>query len=122
YRPSRGDDARVREGLARLANEAAEMLEISVRMQPAEFENCGDYVGEDYGITTPAAIDAIQLVARTEGILLDPVYVGKAMSGVIADVCRGAIPGDTSLIFLHTGGTPALFAYQRELAEHVSCQ
>src|SRR5207247_7393298 len=104
------------------ANEAAEMLGLPTRLEPEEIENCGDYVGEDYGITTPAAIEAIQLVASTEGILLDPVYVGKAMSGVIADIRRGAIPATSSLIFLHTGGTPALFAYQRELAEHVSCR
>jgi D-cysteine desulfhydrase family pyridoxal phosphate-dependent enzyme len=122
YRPGRGEDARVRESVARMANEAAELLDLPTRLEPGEVENRGDYVGEDYGITTPAAIEAIQLVARTEGILIDPVYVGKAMSGVIGDVRRGDIPASGAVVFLHTGGTPALFAYQRELAEHVGGQ
>jgi D-cysteine desulfhydrase family pyridoxal phosphate-dependent enzyme len=122
YRPSRSDDARVRESLSRLANEAAEMLELPTRMEPEEFENTDAYVGEGYGFPTAAALEAIQLVARTEGILLDPVYVGKAMSGVIGDIRRGAIRADAPLVFLHTGGTPALFAYQPELVEQVGSQ
>jgi D-cysteine desulfhydrase family pyridoxal phosphate-dependent enzyme len=122
YRPSRGDDARVRESVARLANEAAEMLDLPLRMEPDEIENTGAYVGEDYGITTPAALEAVQLVARSEGVLLDPVYVGKAMSGVVADIRRGAIRADAPLLFLHTGGTPALFAYQPELVAQVGGQ
>lgn len=72
--------------------------------------NC-DYVGEGYGIPTPATIDAIKMLARLEGILLDPVYSGKAMAGLI-DLCRrGHFTRGQRIVFVHTGGAPGLFAY-----------
>ena len=58
----------------------------------------------------------LHLVARTEGILLDPVYTGKAMAALIDHVRRGQIPPASAVVFVHTGGTPALFAYADELA------
>ena len=60
----------------------------------------------------------VRLVARTEGVLLDPVYAGKAMAGLIDHIRRGEIGSDESVVFLHTGGTPALFAYAAELSEY----
>jgi len=65
---------------------------------------------------TTEAIDAIKLVAATEGIFLDPVFTGKAMAGLIDHIRRGRIGRDKTVVFLHTGGTPSLFAYSRELA------
>ena len=59
--------------------------------------------------------EAIQLVARHEGILLDPVYTGRAMAGLIDLVRRGEFGADETIVFWHTGGTPALFAYSEEL-------
>ena len=58
---------------------------------------------------------ALALMARTEGILLDPVYTAKALAALIHDVRTGRLPPDRPLIFIHTGGTPALFAYRDEL-------
>lgn len=68
------------------------------------------HYGEGYGIPTDAATEAIRLLARTEALLLDPTYTGKAMAGLLADVRSGAVgPGET-VVFLHTGGVPGLFA------------
>ena len=72
--------------------------------------NC-DYVGDGYGIATPGMVEAVRMVAELEGILLDPVYSGKAMAGLIDLVRRGHFEADSDLVFLHTGGSAALFGY-----------
>jgi D-cysteine desulfhydrase family pyridoxal phosphate-dependent enzyme len=74
------------------------------------------YLGAGYAVLTAAEREAVRLVARTEGILLDPVYTGKAMAGLLDLVRRGEIDAQERVLFWHTGGTPALFAYARELA------
>ncbi|TCP29600.1 D-cysteine desulfhydrase [Scopulibacillus darangshiensis] len=71
----------------------------------------GDYVGPGYAIPTPEMVEAVQLVARTEGILLDPVYTGKAMAGLIDLVRQGHFKRNENVLFIHTGGTPALYEY-----------
>ena len=73
-----------------------------------------DYVGEGYGLIDRAVIEALKLAARTDGIVLDPVYTGKAMKGLIALAKAGRFEGET-LVFLHTGGAQGLFGYQGEL-------
>lgn len=96
---------------SRVANEAAGLLGIDVRVTEQEVTTDQGYIGEAYGVPTPGCLDAIGLVARTEGIFLDPVYSGKAMAGLIDHIRTGRIgPADT-VVFLHTGGTPALFAH-----------
>ncbi|MBK6501943.1 D-cysteine desulfhydrase family protein [Candidatus Neomicrothrix sp.] len=72
------------------------------------------YCGDGYGIPTREATEAIELFARTEGLLLDPVYSGKAAAGLIDVVRRGLIGDDERVVFLHTGGAPGLFAYSGE--------
>jgi len=67
-------------------------------------------VGEGYGVPTPASIEATELVARREGIVLDPVYTAKAMAGLIACVRRGEFTKDQTVLFWHTGGLPGYFA------------
>lgn len=69
------------------------------------------FLGEGYGMPTAAMTEAVSLMARREGLLLDPVYSGKAMAGLLAMLERGAFIDDDDLIFLHTGGTPALSVY-----------
>ncbi|HEX5164289.1 MAG TPA: D-cysteine desulfhydrase family protein [Thermomicrobiales bacterium] len=72
---------------------------------------CDDgHVGEGYGIPTEEGLDAIKLLARTEGVLLDPVYTSKAFAGMVADIRAGRYGADDAVVFLHTGGSPALFA------------
>lgn len=75
--------------------------------------NC-DYVGAGYGIATPGMREAVKLVARTEGILLDPVYSGKGMDGLIDLVSKGFFAKDSDVVFLHTGGSAGLFGYPDE--------
>lgn len=106
--------------IARLANECAEFLKVEARIKPAEVVNLDQYVGDEYGVLTQEAVEAIRLLARTEGILLDPVYTGKAMAGLIDQIRCGVIGKETTVVFLHTGGTPALFAYSRELSSEGS--
>jgi D-cysteine desulfhydrase len=69
-----------------------------------------DYVGGEYGIPSAAMKEAVRLVARKEGIILDPVYTGKAMAGLIDLVRKGRFQKDDVVVFLHTGGIPGLFA------------
>jgi len=70
-----------------------------------------DYIGEGYGIPTEEGLEAIRLLSRVEGVFLDPVYTSKAMSGLIDLVKKGAVPESSKVLFLHTGGSAALFAY-----------
>lgn len=78
--------------------------------------NC-DYVGEGYGLPTDGMIEAVALLARTEGVLLDPVYSGKGMAGLI-DLCRkGEFGKGENVVFLHTGGSVGLFGYQSAFAD-----
>ncbi|MDX1481705.1 MAG: D-cysteine desulfhydrase [Woeseiaceae bacterium] len=76
--------------------------------------NC-NYVGEGYGIPTKAMNDAVVLLARLEGLLFDPVYSGKALAGMLDLVRSGEIGGDETVVFVHTGGSAALFAYHDRL-------
>lgn len=74
------------------------------------------YQGEAYGIPTDEMLEAVLLAAQTEGLLLDPVYSGKAMAGLIGHVRRGKFTRDQTVVFLHTGGTAALSAYAEAFA------
>lgn len=78
------------------------------------------HIGPGYGVLTEGGTEAIQLFARTEGILLDPVYTGKAAAALIAGVRSGAYSEDEDVLFLHTGGAPALFAHAPALTEAFS--
>ncbi len=71
----------------------------------------GDYVGEGYGIATDGMLEAVTMLARTEGILLDPVYAGKGFAGLIDLIRQGRFEAGENVIFLHTGGSVTLFAY-----------
>jgi L-cysteate sulfo-lyase len=71
-----------------------------------------DQLGDGYGIPTSEMLDAVRIMARTQGLLLDPVYTGKAFAGVLAAVRGGAYEPGEAILFLMTGGLPGLFAYQ----------
>lgn len=75
-----------------------------------------DHLGPAYGVPTDEAREAIELLARYEGVLLDPVYSGKAMAALIARFRAGMLPEGQAVVFVHTGGAPGLFAYQRALS------
>jgi L-cysteate sulfo-lyase len=76
--------------------------------------NC-DYVGAGYGIPTPGMVEAVTLLAREEGIFLDPVYSGKGMAGLIDLIRKGYFGPDENVVFVHTGGQAGLFAYADSL-------
>jgi D-cysteine desulfhydrase len=80
-----------------------------------------DWVGPGYSLPTEEMVEAVRLTARLEGILLDPVYTGKAMAGLIAMARSGAFTAGERVVFLHTGGSPALYAYQGVLQEAGRC-
>ncbi len=104
------------------ANEAAAMLGLPVRITPEEIDASYDYIGPGYGTPTPDGMDAILAFARREGILLDPVYTGKAAAGLVDHIKRGIVPQGATVIFVHTGGQPALFAQSRALTDHILTQ
>ena len=84
---------------------------------PRESVLCfGDYVGRGYSIPTPEMVEAVKMLARSEAILLDPVYTGKAMAGLIDLARKGFFRKGENILFVHTGGSPALYAYQQDLA------
>lgn len=74
------------------------------------------FAGPGYGIPTEKTLEAIEIAARDEALVLDPVYTGKAMAGLIGHAREGRLGRDDTVIFLHTGGAPALFAYNTEMA------
>ena len=77
--------------------------------------NC-DYVGPGYGLPTPGMIEAVTMLARSEGILLDPVYSGKAMAGLIDLIRKGQLRKGQNVVFLHTGGAVGLYGYLHAFA------
>jgi D-cysteine desulfhydrase family pyridoxal phosphate-dependent enzyme len=101
--------------IANIANAAAVRLALPVAVDPNEVMIDEGYIGERYGAVTPAGRYALRLVAETEGIILDPVYSSKAMSGLIDHIRKGRIGKRETVVFVHTGGNPAVFAYADEL-------
>jgi 1-aminocyclopropane-1-carboxylate deaminase/D-cysteine desulfhydrase-like pyridoxal-dependent ACC family enzyme len=101
--------------LAEVANATATLLDLPHRLSAADIDIRDDYIGPAYGAVTESGREALDLLARTEGVLLDPAYTSKAMAGLIDDVRSGRVERKKPLVFLHTGGTPAVFAYRDEL-------
>lgn len=91
----------------RLANEAAGLIAPSVRVTASDIELTEDYLGEGYGKPAPGVMEAIDLMARLEGIVVDPVYTAKAVAAIIDMARRGTIEGP--VLFWHTGGYHAMF-------------
>ena len=104
--------------IANVANQTADLLGLPHRLSAADIDIRQDYIGPAYGAVTAAGREALDLLAKTEGILLDPSYTSKAMAGLIDDVRQERVQRDRPLVFLHTGGTPALFAYRDALVHH----
>ncbi len=95
----------------KLAEETAALLGHAGRVSRDQVVADCDYVGEGYGLVDQGVIDALKLAARTDGIVLDPVYSAKAMKGLIALAWAGRFRGET-VVFLHTGGAQGLFGYE----------
>lgn len=105
-----------RKRVADLARSTAEFLDIHADVSEADVDLRPGYVGEGYGVLSDLDRRAITETARAEGILLDPVYTGRAMGGLIDLIERGEFAPEDTVLFWHTGGTPALFACSEQLA------
>ena len=107
----------LRETVAELAEATAGHLGLDLTFSSDEVLVDDSYLGEGYGIVSDLEPEAIQMLARAEGILLDPVYTGRAFGGMLDLIRRGEFAANDRVLFWHTGGTPALFAYAPKLAE-----
>lgn len=106
--------------VSHIGNVCAKHLGLQVTIEASDVISHDEYVGDRYGQVTFEGKEALKLVARTEGIFLDPVYTGKAMAGLIDHIRQAKILRDQTVVFLHTGGLPALFAYQDEFDDLMS--
>lgn len=96
---------------AGIANESAQALGFDLHVTEEEIINFDTFVGAGYGIPSEAGVEAVKLFARTEGVILDPIYTGKAAAGLISHVREGRFGPNDVLVFVHTGGTPANFTW-----------
>nr|WP_246348399.1 D-cysteine desulfhydrase family protein [Sphingomonas aerophila] len=103
------------ENSRQLAERTLHLLDPDAAIQEADIVVRGDQLGGGYGVPTEAMFDAVRLVARTEGLLLDPVYGGKAFAGLLAAIDSGEWREGGPLLFVMTGGLPGLFAYEPAL-------
>ena len=97
------------------ADAAANFMGWDVNITSEDMTIYDEYVGEKYGVVTESCLEAIKLVARTEGFFLDPVNFAKGMSGLIDLIGKGTFTSEDTVVFFHTGGFPAVFAYDKEI-------
>jgi len=107
------EPARVRADVISFAREASDLLDVA--FDEARVEVVAGHAGPAYGVPHQATLEAIRLAGRLEALVLDPVYSGKGLAGLIALIRERRWRQDEDVIFLHTGGAPALFAYQSAL-------
>ncbi len=108
----------IKKDIARICNDAAKMLDINLEFSHKMINHDNNYVGEKYGATTEDGIKATKLLANKEGIILDPVYTSKGFAALIDYVEKGIIKKGENVIFMFTGGSPAVFAYNDEIANN----
>jgi D-cysteine desulfhydrase family pyridoxal phosphate-dependent enzyme len=113
---SRSSDEQAKK-VAEVVSETLAFLDISETVRLDDVIIHDEYYGTQYGVPTKEGNEAIRLVARTEGILLDPVYTGKAMAGMLDLLKKGVLDETQAVLFFHTGGYPAIFAYAEYFQE-----
>ncbi len=104
--------------ISTMAQDCADLLEWPQQWAAEDIWIEDGFVGTAYGVPSPGGIEAIYRVAQAEGVLLDPVYTGKAMHGLISLVEQGKIQAGARVIFVHCGGSPALYPFAKTLLEH----
>ena len=114
-RPAEAQTPRIAGHCARLA----EMLGVSNPVAPGDIELRDQVLAPGYGRLNAEVAEAIHLAATLEGLLVEPVYTGRALAGLIEACAAGAIGAGSKVVFLHTGGLPALFGYETELRAQV---
>ena len=115
--PIRWSGASMEARTADAANRAAAVLGVGSRVDESDVKSLDQYIGPGYAVPSGPGLAAMRLVARTEGLLLDPVYTGKAMAALIDHVEQGRLTRDDTVVFVHTGGLPATFAYGDAIVE-----
>lgn len=100
-----------------LVKETARHVGVNAEIPAAAVRCFDEYVGPGYSLPTSAMAEAVRMLARLEGVLIDPVYTGKAMAGLIDLVRKGEFKSDERILFVHTGGSPALYVYMQAILE-----
>lgn len=103
------DKESVKEEVATIAQDTVQAMDLEISVKKEDIVVFDEYIGEGYGVMNKDVADALRLMSSQEGIFLDPVYTGKAMTALIDLIKKGFFRKEDSVIFLHTGGTPALF-------------
>lgn len=103
--------------VSELVNGSANLFELDLSVTPEDVTVFDEYVKEGYGILNESVTKALKLVAKTEGIFLDPIYTGKAMVMLIDLIKKSYFKKDDNVVFFHTGGLPAIFMYRNMLCE-----
>jgi D-cysteine desulfhydrase family pyridoxal phosphate-dependent enzyme len=101
--------------LADIASETARYIGLNAQFTAEDFNVAYEYLGDGYGVVSDLEREAIRLLASREGIVLDPVYTGRAMGALIDLIRKKVFRSDETVLFWHTGGAPALFAYAKDL-------
>jgi 1-aminocyclopropane-1-carboxylate deaminase len=102
---------KTRDQVARIAHNTAELIGLGRDLRDDEITVLEGWAGEKYGIPVRSTLDAIRLTGQLEGVILDTVYEGKSMAGLVDLVRNGDIPKDSTVLYAHLGGQPALNAY-----------
>jgi D-cysteine desulfhydrase len=103
----------------REAQAVADLLGLKMTVPAEAVVSFGEWWRPKYSVPNTAMVEAVQMLARTEGILLDPVYTGKIMAGLIGLSRKGYFRSDENVLFLHTGGAPSLHAFEKEVLGEV---
>ena len=106
----------IKKDIARICNEGANLLDLNLEFTDQMINHDNSYVGEKYGAVTKEGVEAMNLLAKKEGIILDPVYTSKGFAALIDYVKKGIIKKGESVIFMFTGGSPAVFAYSDDIS------
>ena len=103
--------AETRDQVARIARSTAALIEVGRELRDDEITVLEGWAGDEYGIPVESTDEAMRLTGRLEGVILDPVYEGKSMAGLVDLVSSGEIPRDSNVLYAHLGGQPAINAY-----------
>jgi len=107
------------ERIANLVNETAKLLGVNITVEPEEITVFDDFTFGGYAEIPREVVEIMKRIARLEGLILDPVYTAKAMAGLISLVERGYIDKKSTVVFIHTGGTPIPFQYSDEITKYM---
>jgi 1-aminocyclopropane-1-carboxylate deaminase/D-cysteine desulfhydrase-like pyridoxal-dependent ACC family enzyme len=110
-----GDDHDPVEYVLDFANRTAQHLGFDIEISADDFDASTEYGAPGYAQPSEATMEAIRIAARSEALIFDPVYTGKAFAAVIGEMRKGVIGRDDTIVFIHTGGTPNPFSYAEEL-------